>query len=72
MVERVDDEGAAIWRLVGCACYLRELLDNLHETSSQEDDGVDQSDDPGVVRTGVALSVLKAELSGEGQIGAVG
>jgi hypothetical protein len=64
VVQRVDDECSAD-RSVGLP--QPEVSRDSHETSGEEDDGVDSSDDP----RSPAGRLVETELLGEGQVGSV-
>ena len=78
MVERIDDESAAVEGARQLGRIEGSEVVYLHEAGGQKDDGVDGSDDPFVSARGdctlsiVQCRVPEAKGLGEGQIGAVG
>jgi hypothetical protein len=70
MVKRIDNEGAAGCE-VSCGLETGEEQKNSHETGSQENDSVDESDDP-IVSAGSSITWMKAKRFREGQVGAIG
>lgn len=67
MVERVDNKGTAKENVLVDEVQKLKSGTSLHQTSSEEDDGVDNTNNPIIARC-----LVNAELLGERQVSTIG